>query len=129
MYLMSLFAEKAIVEASLGGHVTADEVNAFASELDEFLLALNVQKYNLLLDYSKASMMTGQAAVAMEEIKDRCLDTGAMKIVTVAQDQDEANRQTSIRIQNVLDGREQFVVDPESAEFERIVVESVRRAA
>src|SRR5687768_5671427 len=37
MYLVSLFEEEAVVEASLGGRVTADEARVFGEELIEML--------------------------------------------------------------------------------------------
>ena len=129
MYLMSLVEDKALVEASLGGRVTAGEVKAFGEELEAYLDHAELIAYNLLLDFSKASLLTGDAAQAVNAMKDRCLEAGAAKIITVTQDSDEVARQTSMRIQMVLEGREQFVADPDDAMFEAVKPNIQRKAA
>jgi hypothetical protein len=116
MYLVSLYEKDAVVEASLGGRVTADEIRVFAEELIELVAVLENRPFQMLLDYSKTKQIDVETAYALSEVKDRCFEAGAFHIITVADDQDLIHHQT-MRLQQVLEGREQFVGDPLEARF------------
>jgi hypothetical protein len=117
MYLVSLFEEEAVVEASLGGRVTADEARVFGEELIEMLESFGGKPFNMLLDYSKATCLDSETLIALSDIKDQCLQAGAVKIVSVAQDEQDMVRHTSERFQQVLDGFEEFVLDAAMVQF------------
>lgn len=117
MYLVSLFEEEAVVEASLGGRVTYEEARVFGDELMEMVSAFTNRPFYMLLDFSKAVSFDDDTISALSVIKDRCFGAGAVKIVSVPQHEQEMVRQTGDRLQNVLEGREEFTLDPTGVQF------------
>jgi hypothetical protein len=111
MYLVTVQEERAIVEASLGGRVDSLEMRAFAEDLEEVLESLGASRFFLLIDHSKAKSFDGEAAMILADLKDKAFDCGAEKIVTLAGDEDEIARHTTTRLQQVLEGREQFCLE------------------
>ena len=109
MYMMSWNEDDARIEASLGGRVTAAEVQVLAEELQEVVATLGEQPYLLLLDYSRAQALDTEAAGELANLKDFCLGHGADKIVSVVYDDEEAARHIDMRLQYVLEGREAIV--------------------
>ncbi|MFT2520431.1 hypothetical protein ACMWQB_29890, partial [Escherichia coli] len=75
-----------------------------------------------LLDYSRALSFDRHAILALGAAKDACLKAGAHKIVSVPCTDHDLVRHTSARLQEVLEGKEEFVLDPESVHFSAIVV-------
>lgn len=112
MYLISWIEEESILEASLGGRVTVEEMLVVYDELQELLTELDGQPYLFVLDYSKAKAFDHQAGSVVNDIKDLCRKEGAEKVVTVVRDADEVPLMTSFCLQNVLEGKEEFVTDP-----------------
>ena len=130
MYLVSLYEKEGIVEASLGGRVTADEVKVFGDELSELLNHLGGQPFEVLLDHSRSRRMDAEAVLALSDVKDSLIASGATMIWSIAiDDSDRAVHQT-VRLQHVLEGIESFVAEPSQAKFSpKAQAERRRRAA
>ena len=111
MYLVTVQEDHAMVEASLGGRIDSLEMRAFAEDLEEVLESLGASRFFLLIDHSKAKNFDGEAALALANLKDKAFEFGAEKIVTLASDEDEIARHTTARLQQVLEGREQFCLE------------------
>ena len=120
MYLVSYLENEHILEASLGGRVTVEEIMVFGEELEEAIEIFG--PCNILLDYSRALSFDRNAILALGVVKDACLQAGAQRIVSVPCTDHDLVRHTSSRLQEVLEGKEEFVLDPESAHFSAIVV-------
>ncbi len=111
MYLVSLFEREGIVEASLGGRVTADEVRVFGEELLELLETFEERSFSLLLDFSRAKRLDHSAVCALGMVKDQCFGAGASEIVSVPCDEHDLVSHQSTRLQFVLEGKERFQMD------------------
>lgn len=120
MYLVSYLENEHVLEASLGGRVTVEEIAVFGEELVEAIEIFG--PCNILLDYSRALSFDRNAILALGVAKDACLRAGAQKIVSVPCTDHDLVRHTSSRIQEVLEGKEEFVLDPQSVHFSAIVV-------
>lgn len=129
MYLVTVFEEDSFCEASLGGNVTADEIEVFGEQLTKMLSGFQGQPYNLLLDYSKAKALDRAASLKLADVKDECIGIGAVKIVSVPSDEHELVRHTSIRMQAVLEGYEEFVAEAGKARFKAIKAKNISAAA
>ena len=117
MYLVSLYEKEGIVEASLGGRVTADEVRVFGDELSELLAHLDAQPFEVLLDHSRARRMDADAVVALSDVKDSLIAAGATMIWSIAIDDSDRAAHQTVRLQQVLEGVETFVAEPSQARF------------
>ncbi len=111
MYLVTIQEDRALVEASLGGRIDSLEMRAFAEDLEEVFESLGANRFYLLIDHSKAKSFDGEAALILSALKDKAFEIGAEKIVTLASDEDEIARHTTGRLQEVLEGREQFCLE------------------
>ena len=130
MYLISWNEEEARIEASLGGRITADEMEVFAEELLDIIESVADRPHLLILDESKAKDFDRDGTVALSEFKDAVLSNGASKVVTIARDEDDLLTQTSERLQYVLEGREEFVLEPSAVIWQTDSGDqSIRRAA
>jgi hypothetical protein len=109
MYLISVFEKEGIVEASLGGRVSADEICVLAGEISDRFEQMDAEGMSLLLDYSRAKRFDPKAFQALNELKDLALDYGVVQIVSVISDEAERTTHQSSRLQMVLEGRESFV--------------------
>lgn len=118
VYLLSYFEDQGFIEASLGGKLTAGEMDVFSEELCSLAGAFEGRPYQLLLDYSKARGMSSEILGRLSEIRDKCLELGAIKIVSVTTSDADMERETAYRLQYVLEGTEAFVLDPAYARFE-----------
>ena len=127
MYLMSWIEEEARVEASLGGRVTKEEMWVFAEELKEVAGSMD-QPFLVLLDYSRAKHLEPGAADVLTLLKDFCLENGAAKVVTVAKDEAELLAHTQNRLQLVLEGREEYVLDIATVQWTPASAEQLRAA-
>jgi hypothetical protein len=124
VYLLSYYEEKGFIEASLGGNVTLGELAVFSEELMEMVEAFEGRSYSMLLDYSKARGLTSDTTIGLEELRDRCFDHGAERIVSVVPNDSAIESATAQRIQLVLEGRESYVLDPAYARFDEVAQES-----
>jgi len=130
VYLVSYYEEKGFIEASLGGKLTAGELEVFSEELLELVDAFEGRPYQLLLDYSRAHGLTSSTYFMLGEIRDKCHDRGAQKIVSVTSSDSSLENETAHRLQHVMEGREDYVLDPSYAKFAPLAYESaVLRAA
>lgn len=129
MYLVSLYENEAIVEASLGGRVTADEVKVFGEELEELLMHLDNQPFEVLLDHSRARRMDAETVLALSDVKDALLAAGATMIWSIAADDSDRAAHQTVRLQHVLEGSETFVAEPSQARYRPKAQEKRRRAA
>lgn len=128
MYLVSVQENESMVEASLGGRITAEEMQVFGDELHHMIEELGGKPFNLLIDYSKARTLDREAVQVLSAIKDGCLGQGANKIVSVPRDEHELVRHTSTRLQAVLEGREEFISVQATAHFPALP-KTARKAA
>jgi len=120
VYLLNIIEETNVVEASLGGRIDVDEMRVLGEELAELLNQVETENFYVLIDYSKAKPLDGKARIELAWIKDTLLDQGATKIVNVARDDNDIIDGTTDRIQHVLEGREEFLLDPAEARFPAI---------
>jgi anti-anti-sigma regulatory factor len=116
MYLMSWIEEEAKIEASLGGRVTKEEMWVFAEELKEVAGSMD-QAYLVVLDYSRAKHLEPSAADVLAHLKDYCHENGAAKVVTIAKDEADIVAHTQDRLQLVLEGREEYVLDASTVQW------------
>ncbi|HMS56067.1 MAG TPA: hypothetical protein PKA27_11770 [Fimbriimonadaceae bacterium] len=128
MYLISWDEEEAKIEASLGGKVTADEMEVFAEELLDVIESMSDRAPLVVLDASKAKDFDRASGEAFSGCKDLLLTNGATKVVTIARDETDMLSQTSERLQFVLEGREEFVLEA-SAVIWQAPAQEIRRAA
>jgi hypothetical protein len=124
MYLLSWIEEEARVEASLGGRVTCDEMSVLFEELREVIETVQARPYLLQLDYSKARSFDTATLLILNELKDFCLANGAAMIATILEDEDDLVTHTSVRLQQVMEGSEQFVLDPTHIDWTRPAIET-----
>jgi hypothetical protein len=128
MYLMSWIEEEAKIEASLGGRVTKEEMWVFAEELKEVAGSME-QPFLVLLDYSRAKHLEPSAADILTLLKDFCHENGAAKVVTIAKDEADILSHTQDRLQLVLEGREEYVLDATTVQWvPAVAAEGLRMA-
>lgn len=129
MYLLSIKDDETVLEASLGGRVDADEVRVMAEELTELFENSDSSVSYVLIDYSKAKAMDSTALGELGSIKQWLLNSGVSKIVNVARDEDQRIDHTGYWMQGVLEGQEEFVLEPEQATFPAVAEIRYLRAA
>lgn len=129
MYLLNVIDGHTVIEASLGGRVDADEMRVFGEELADMVADLGVEEYCVVFDYSRAKPLDGQAKIELGWIKDSLLDQGAPKIVNIARDDTDIVDGTTERIQFVLEGREEFVLESHKISFPQVRAACQRMAA
>lgn len=113
----------------MGGRVTAGEIDVFGTELIELLEAFSSQPFSMLIDYSKANPLTGDAVTALARVKDECFEFGAVEIVSVVNDEQDLVTHQTMRLQEVLEGKERFVADPAQAKLKKHEPAAIRLAA
>lgn len=109
MYLLNWNPDEKRIEASFGGFVSRGEALVFADELREMLVERRDTSFSLVVDYSTASRLDENVNEIFAETRETCLFSGADKITFIARDESEASRMTSARLQQVLEGREEYV--------------------
>jgi len=128
MYLVSWLEEEAKVEASLGGRVTKEEVWVFSEELKDIAASM-FEPYLVLLDISRAQHFDSGALDLLSSLKDYCLESGAAKVVTIARNESEKHDMTANRLQMVLEGREEYVLDTDHFHWAPAQSSAERKAA
>lgn len=106
MYLISRTDSQDRIEASLGGLVTVEEAMVFADDLLGELGKGRVS--NIDLDYSCAKAFGDGSSRILVGMQERALEMGVDKIRVLARDEDVATRLTGARLQQVLEGREEY---------------------
>lgn len=129
MYLVSLYEKEGIVEASLGGRVTADEVRVFGDELMELLTHMAEGPFEVVLDHSRARRMDPETVMALSDVKDVLIQNGAAMIWSIASDESDRAMHQTVRLQHVLEGTESFVAEPNQVKHRDRVQERRRKAA
>jgi hypothetical protein len=128
MYLLSVSHDERVVEASLGGRVTVEEMEVLGEELLGMVHEFRGSPHHLLFDYSRARVLDADALQLLGQIKDECLSCGAERIVTIAADEHQVVRHTGLRLQTVLEGKEEFVHDPSLVAFPALTVRDFKVA-
>ncbi len=127
MFLVSVYEEGGLVEASLGGRVTPAEVRVFGEEILNAAEDVKTTEFRLLLDHSRAEPMDSATLHEFCLMKEAMFEGGAAQIVSVARDHDDRDFHTTARLQFVLEGHEDVVLDPTEAVFGR--PSQIRKAA
>lgn len=112
MYLVSWCEEQHILEASLGGRVTQDEMAVFVEEIQDVIDMVNEQPFMLLLDYSRSKPFDHASNLLLGDLKEFCIENGAAKVVNIVRDTDDVGEQMNLNFQRVMAGIEEFVEDP-----------------
>ena len=129
MYLVSVFDDQPVIEASLGGRIDLVEMKIFAEELEEWFEEWNGQPFYLLLDYSKATAFDGKTTQVLNDLKEKALVTGAAKVFSVPQEDSELEDHVSGRMQSVLEGKEEYLMYAHQARFAPLPSQIIARAA
>ncbi|MBI5706367.1 MAG: hypothetical protein HZC36_05195 [Armatimonadetes bacterium] len=129
MYLISWMEDEARVEASLGGRVTAEEMAVLQDELADVIETLEHKPFLLVLDYAKAKGFDLDTRSVLADLKDFCFANGAAKIVSIVQDEDAMVSQCTERIQAILEGREELMLEPREIAWQAPATQVVRKAA
>jgi len=110
MYLIDWNHDTQRIEASLGGHITLTEAKVFTDDLIERLKPLVDEDFSFQLDYSKASRLDPGVSDVLQRAQSYCQLHGARKITFIAKDDYEAELLIGQRLQQVLEGVEEYVV-------------------
>ena len=129
MYLVSVFEDQPVIEASLGGRVDIIEMRTLVEELEELFQDLNGEPFYLLLDYSKAIRFDDSTATIFDTMKDAALEMGAAKVFSVPHETSEIDEHVAPRLQNVLEGKEEFLLHAHQAQFAPLPSQSIALAA
>src|ERR1044072_5183078 len=129
MYLVSVFDDQPVIEASLGGRIGLVGMKNFAGEGGEVLEEWNGQPFYLLLDYSKATQFDRSMNNVLDGLKQKAFDTGAAKIYSVPQETTEIEEHVSSSLQNVLEGKEEFLAFAHQARFAPLPAQQISLAA
>ncbi len=129
MYLVSVFDDQPVIEASLGGRIDLVEIKTFAEEVVELFDELNGQPFYLLLDYSKATSFDKSMNLVLESLKEKAFDNGAAKVFSVPQETTEIEDHVSSNLQNVLEGKEEFLAFAHQARFAPLPAQHIALAA
>lgn len=108
MYLVKWNEEDGVLEASLGGHVTIGEAQVFTDSVISELAEYGGGTFTFVLDYSKASRLDDGVMEAFHVVQTYCKLRGAHRYVCVARNQDEIEFMTRLRLQQVLEGEEEY---------------------
>lgn len=109
MYLLTWNSLDSRIEASFGGSVTSEEVARFGNELQAFLERMRGEAFRVLVDFSTVNDMPKKVEKSLGDSREACLEYGAEKVTFVTGDPDKAEAMTAGRMQNVLEGREQYL--------------------
>lgn len=85
------------------------EARVFADELHEILSERQGSLFSVSLDYATTSRLEEGVRDIFQACRERCCFAGAAKITFVTRDENEAHRLISTRLQQVLDGSEEYV--------------------
>lgn len=129
MYLVSVFDDQPVIEASLGGRVDMVEIKTFSEEVAELFEEWNGQPFYLLLDYSKASKFDKSMDGVLDELKQKAFDNGAAKVFSVPQETTEIEDHISSHLQNVLEGKEEYLAFASQARFAPLSTQHIALAA
>jgi hypothetical protein len=109
MYLINWNPEASRIEASFGGCITNGEAEVFLEELHEQLSQRQGRDFSMVLDFAMCKRLDAGVLETFHSAREACRVAGAKKVVFVARDEKEAVALTDSRLQQVLDGREEYV--------------------
>ena len=110
MYLIKWNKDESKLEASLGGHITFGEAQVFTEEIIRELQNYCGEHFTYELDYSAASKVDDGVLEALQVAQTYCKLRGAEKYVCVARNEIEIEYMTGLRLQQVLEGAETYVL-------------------
>lgn len=129
MYLVSVLEDQPVIEASLGGRIDLLEMKTFAEDLEELFADRDGTPFYLLLDYSKAISFDDKTSAELDALKEKAFFFGAAKVFSVPHESTDLEMHVSARMQNVLEGREEFLMYAHQAQFAPLPVKRIARAA
>jgi len=109
MYLLTWNPNESRIEASFGGCITKGEAVVFDEELTDMVKSMEGQRFSVLVDYATASRIDEPVKEMLDQSRERCIFGGAAKVTFVTRDEREAQTYTNKRLQEVLEGREEYV--------------------
>lgn len=120
MYVLARDGSEGLLEASLGGRVTLDEMKVFGAEMAEACADFGGEPFVVLLDTSAAAPFDLRTRHLLFEIKDMLLGGGALQITHVVRDEGEASEMGALRHEHVRRGAESYVTAvPDASEVRR----------
>lgn len=128
MYLLSWMENDNVLEASLGGRVTYEEMAVFFEEISEIVDEIGEEPYLLVLDYSRTKPFDMKTDGLLCDLKEFCLENGAERVITVVRDESEVPHQTTAYLQRVLEGTVEFVTEAQSIRCELTPIAQLRAA-
>ena len=109
MYLINWNPNASRIEASFGGCITNGEAEVFLEELREQLAQCQGREFSLVLDFATTKRLDAHVMDTFISAREASRIAGATKVVFVARNEDEAVSLTDSRLQEVLNGREEYV--------------------
>ena len=109
MYLINWNPGSSRLEANFGGCITEGEASVFLEELQEQLDQVTGQEFSLVLDFATTKRLENGVMDLFCAARKASQVAGASKVVFVAHDEAEAVDLTDSRLQEVLEGREEYV--------------------
>jgi len=109
MYLLNWNPTESKIEASFGGYVSVGEATVFAEELRDLIVEAKGNLFAVVVDWSTASRMDSAVLDVLETARESCQFSGASKVTFVARDESEATFLTNRRLQQVLEGKEEYL--------------------
>ncbi|HVT14454.1 MAG TPA: hypothetical protein VHE55_19490 [Fimbriimonadaceae bacterium] len=104
-------------------------MKTFAEEMEDLFHEWNGDSFYLLLDYSKASTFDARTSQALDDLKEKALEAGAVKVFSVPQEDSELSDHISARMQAVLEGKEEFLMNATQAKFAPLTAATIALAA
>lgn len=120
MYLINWDESEGILEASLGGRVSAAEAQAFADDVRETLKHIVEPGFTFLLDRSKVKSIDETAFVVIESTLKYGRLHGASCIQYVIDDEEELIGHISANLQEILEGQT-TVSSPSELDYARML--------
>lgn len=109
MYLINWNPTASRIEASFGGCITNGEAEVFLDELREQLAQRQGREFSLVLDYAMCKRLDAKVLETFNSAREASQIAGATKVTFVARDENEAVSLTDSRLQEVLNGNEEYV--------------------
>jgi hypothetical protein len=109
MYLINWNPNASRIEASFGGIITNGEAEVFLDELREQLAQHQGREFSLVLDFAMCKRLDPKVLETFNSAREASRIAGAKKVTFVARDENEAVTLTDARLQEVLNGQEEYV--------------------
>ena len=109
MYLLTWNSAKSRIEATFGGRISKKEATHFSDELKSLLAARDDADFKVLVDLSTINSMPKKVEESLLESREVCLSSGAKNVTYITGDEEKAQLRRSQRMEQVLDGSEQYV--------------------